>query len=323
MNGKDDVERSMAESLCGDDTCKKRSVQGIEDFESLSVNGKRIAIISAILGCLVTLITVYGICRLSFSSPSPPLTITGGDDSLLPLLSSLSQNSLLTDSVPLNCTVTDCHSLCTSVMLADSVGIRRGGGFLSFCEDTVKDYVNSLQYKLDYDIAVYFIKKVLFSLPIKGDGRDLVVFDIDETLLSNFPYYEVRHYGNAPFNSSEWNQWVLEEKGLPFESIKKVYNGLLEKKWKIALITGRDESQRNATTNNLQKAGFSNWTELYLRSEGELKLPAAQYKSGRRGQLENKGFRIWGNIGDQWSDLEGYSVGNRTFKLPNPFYNVG
>ncbi|KAH9290400.1 hypothetical protein KI387_034517, partial [Taxus chinensis] len=47
---------------------------------------------------------------------------------------------------------------------------------------------------------------------------------------------------------------------------------------------------------------------------------AVVYKSGRRFKIERAGFRIRGNSGDEWSDLTGYSIGDRTFKLPNPIY---
>ena len=49
---------------------------------------------------------------------------------------------------------------------------------------------------------------------------------------------------------------------------------------------------------------------------------ALVYKSNARKKLEKSGYRIVGNIGDQWSDILGTNVGNRTFKLPNPIYYV-
>lgn len=49
---------------------------------------------------------------------------------------------------------------------------------------------------------------------------------------------------------------------------------------------------------------------------------AVIFKSGVRKQIEAEGYRIWGNVGDQWTDLQGESLGNRTFKLPNPMYFV-
>lgn len=49
---------------------------------------------------------------------------------------------------------------------------------------------------------------------------------------------------------------------------------------------------------------------------------AVVYKSSERKNLEESGYRIIGNIGDQWSDLLGTNVGNRTFKLPDPMYYI-
>lgn len=50
---------------------------------------------------------------------------------------------------------------------------------------------------------------------------------------------------------------------------------------------------------------------------------AVVYKSKKRKELEDAGYKIWGNIGDQWSDLLGSNPGDRTFKLPDPMYYIG
>jgi hypothetical protein len=47
------------------------------------------------------------------------------------------------------------------------------------------------------------------------------------------------------------------------------------------------------------------------------------YKSGERQKLVDAGYRIVGNMGDQWSDLIGAPEGDRTFKVPDPMYYVG
>jgi len=38
--------------------------------------------------------------------------------------------------------------------------------------------------------------------------------------------------------------------------------------------------------------------------------------------LEEEGWRIIGNSGDQWSDILGTNTGDRTFKLPDPLYYI-
>lgn len=49
---------------------------------------------------------------------------------------------------------------------------------------------------------------------------------------------------------------------------------------------------------------------------------ATVYKSEKRSEIVADGYRILGNSGDQWSDLLGSSLSNRSFKLPNPMYYI-
>lgn len=51
-------------------------------------------------------------------------------------------------------------------------------------------------------------------------------------------------------------------------------------------------------------------------------LTAMEYKSRERTKLVKAGYRILGNMGDQWSDVIGENVGKRTFKLPNPMFYI-
>ena len=64
------------------------------------------------------------------------------------------------------------------------------------CADYVKDYVLGKGYVADLERvseeASVFASTVDFSA---GDGKDAWVFDIDETLLSNLPYYIDHGFG--------------------------------------------------------------------------------------------------------------------------------
>ena len=62
--------------------------------------------------------------------------------------------------------------------------------------------------------------------------------------------------------------------------------------------------------------------ELGFRPESDTST-AVEYKSKERKKLEEAGYRILGNMGDQWSDLIGTNVGKRTFKVPDPMYYIG
>lgn len=61
---------------------------------------------------------------------------------------------------------------------------------------------------------------------------------------------------------------------------------------------------------------------ISLRGANDRGKTATSYKSGKRLEIEEEGYRIHGNSGDQWSDLLGYPVSSRSFKLPNPMYFI-
>jgi acid phosphatase len=48
---------------------------------------------------------------------------------------------------------------------------------------------------------------------------------------------------------------------------------------------------------------------------------AADFKAPQRGDIEEQGYTIIANVGDQPSDLEG-GFAERIYLLPNPFYRI-
>lgn len=64
------------------------------------------------------------------------------------------------------------------------------------CTQYVKKYVTSTQYDVDSELAMEECTVYLStSCELKKDGRDAWIFDIDDTLLSNVPYYKKHNYG--------------------------------------------------------------------------------------------------------------------------------
>lgn len=57
------------------------------------------------------------------------------------------------------------------------------------CADYVKDYLMGKGYVVDVDRVSEEAKVYACSFEPNGDGKDIWIFDIDETLLSNLPYY--------------------------------------------------------------------------------------------------------------------------------------
>lgn len=145
-----------------------------------------------------------------------------------------------------------------------------------------------------------------------------VVFDVDETVLSNIEQLEGSGYC---FVRKDWNAWV--ESGAPsaMAGIKAVYDYAQAHEIAVVLITGRKASQREATERALRSAGFDGWDALIVRDKSEQEMSASEYKSGRRAKLEREGYTVVLNLGDQHSDLDGGHA-ERTLLMPNPFYFV-
>ncbi|XP_047338309.1 acid phosphatase 1-like [Impatiens glandulifera] len=190
------------------------------------------------------------------------------------------------------------------------------------CIDYVQDYMTGGRYKSDSDAVGAEASSFINTTNFSGDGRDAWVFDIDETLLTNLPYYVDHGFGSEEFDENSFNEWVDLAVAPALPASLKVYNEVKKAGIKIFLLTGRSESQRNETVKNLLFVGYSNWEKLILRGESDLGKPAIVYKSEKRKEIEELGYVIHGNSGDQWSDLMGFSMAVRSFKLPNPMYFI-
>ena len=88
----------------------------------------------------------------------------------------------------------------------------------------------------------------------------------------------------------------------------------------VFFLTGRPERLRAATEANLRAAGYE-WTGLLLKPDNLATRSAAEFTARERKKLQDQGYTIIVNIGDQMSDLDG-GVAERTYKLPNTFYFV-
>ncbi|KAJ4718007.1 acid phosphatase 1-like [Melia azedarach] len=190
------------------------------------------------------------------------------------------------------------------------------------CEGYVGHYMLGQQYRKDSEVVANEAILYAQSLKLAGDGKDIWVFDIDETSLSNLPYYAKHGFGVEPYNSTLFNEWVNKVTAPSLPESLRLYKKLLSLGVKVVFITGRPEDQRKVTTKNLINVGFHTWEKLIHKGSSYSGKTAVVYKSSERKKLEKRGYRIIGNIGDQWSDLLGTNTGNRTFKLPDPLYYI-
>lgn len=168
---------------------------------------------------------------------------------------------------------------------------------------------------LQADRAIAFLKE----RAARGrPGEKLaVVFDIDETALSNWE--EMTGAGFA-YDSKTFNAWVESAKAPAIPQTLRIFKEAERLGFHVIFLTGRAESQRPATEQNLQSQGYDRWEKLILRQAGQESLTALEYKSAERAKLQKDGWRIVLNVGDQWSDLRGRAEAEYSVKYPDPFY---
>jgi acid phosphatase len=146
-----------------------------------------------------------------------------------------------------------------------------------------------------------------------------IVFDIDETILSNWPELSTLGLG---FYQPKEDQWERSEKAEAIPGTVALYKQALEAGLDVFFITGRREGMRQVTEDNLKAQGITKWTKLVLRSDEEAHETALVYKSGERRKIVTEGCTLIMSIGDQWSDLRGEPEAEISVKLPNPFYFI-
>lgn len=106
------------------------------------------------------------------------------------------------------------------------------------------------------------------------------------------------------------------------------------------MITGRSETSRKYTKDNLKDQGFGDvcaqdgagnvhrtqqpcYVALHLRDlDGDQHTLASVYKPERRKQLQDAGYSIVASFGDQFSDSVGPNSATAVYKLPNPVYLI-
>jgi predicted secreted acid phosphatase len=150
----------------------------------------------------------------------------------------------------------------------------------------------------------------------KGPGERLaVVFDLDETLLSNWEEIESLGLG---YSAAVWEAWVADGRAPAIEPVRSVYRTARRLGVEIYFISGRREHQRGGTEKNLRAIDCIVASALILKPD-DAKSTSAAFKTAARAKLAGQGVVIIANLGDQESDLVG-GYAERTFKLPDPFY---
>jgi len=213
--------------------------------------------------------------------------------------------------------------LSTSLIFVSGVSSANEPENLYLAKQAAIFYHDSGEY--DYDLGVvaqraqaYLEKRISENNKLKSKKRLAVAFDIDETSLSNYNHLLALDFGIIP---EIYKETIMEAIDPAIPETLKLYNYAQLNGVAVFFITGRTEDLKVATIKNLNAAGYKDWDGLFFKPDGYQQGSIIPYKISTRKRIEESGYRIVVNIGDQYSDLAG-GYSERSFKLPNPYYYI-
>jgi len=184
-------------------------------------------------------------------------------------------------------------------------------------KQVIRAYVGSGQYQRDIaavtERAQAWLKQ---RVARRAPGERLaIVFDLDETLLSNWGELDADDFGGS---DAAWDAWMGAGKDPAIGPVRDLYRAARQLGVEVIVITSRLEHLRAATERNLREIDCADLAVLRMKPEAA-KDTAAAFKTAARARLVAEGHVVIANIGDQDSDLVG-GYAERSFKLPDPFY---
>jgi len=159
----------------------------------------------------------------------------------------------------------------------------------------------------------------LESVPVTQNSA--IVIDVDETALSNYEYFKTHNWKKGSEN--EFNTWKASYLNPAIKPVLEFYKKIVEKGFTIIFISARGENLYEKTFNNLIDQGYTTFDRIILRTPEEQKqmftsAAFSSFKTKRRQQLADEGYKIVACLGDQWSDLKGGNTGLK-IKIPTCF----
>ena len=181
-----------------------------------------------------------------------------------------------------------------------------------------------------------------------SNAMKAIVLDVDDTTLATWNYELCSNWAFDPVSNG---QFVTDQRFPAVPGMVAMASQAAADGYAIIFLTGRGQAQEAATLGNLTHdgigvdAGYPAPTTLTDGEDGlftkppvgsypayldkpefcaaaiaaNRSCPTIQYKSGVRAHIEDLGYEIVANFGDQFSDLTG-GFADKTFKMPNPNY---
>jgi len=163
--------------------------------------------------------------------------------------------------------------------------------------------------------------KCMKSELAKNPRKPALVLDVDETSLSNL--WKILQEPNLAGTTSVGTEARMTGQEPAIEATLELYREAIANGVAVFFISGRTADQRVMTEQNLKNVGFKGFERLITTEHGTQE--AGAFKTAHRQKINDEGWTIITNMGDQFSDLNGKD-GNPTepcsYKLPNPYYNL-
>jgi predicted secreted acid phosphatase len=179
--------------------------------------------------------------------------------------------------------------------------------------DEIVAYHDSGDWDVDIDRVVRRARRQIIRH--RNDDDPALVLDIDDTSLSTYECLKA-----VDFDRKAGGCGARDD--LPAVSqTRELYKFARRHGVTVFFITGRRAHVRASTRRNLRATGYSGKLHLRLRPNRERPGTHDGWKARTRAAIEDAGYTIVANVGDQRSDLDGGHA-LRRFKLPNPMYVI-
>ncbi len=180
------------------------------------------------------------------------------------------------------------------------------------------DYHESGQYYQDLSAVIkkatcYLQFRLVHNARTRAPKKLAVVFDLDETLLSNF----------AALREHQFDAHILTQPQASSTAIAHslaLFHYARDHGVAVFLISPRPQTQLSAVTEHLHRLGYRDWTALLLAPAATAHQDYRSYVQLRR-QIEANGYDIILNIGTRPLTLRGGQA-DMTLRLPNPYYTA-
>ncbi|MCA9789671.1 MAG: hypothetical protein KC462_07855 [Cyanobacteria bacterium HKST-UBA05] len=151
---------------------------------------------------------------------------------------------------------------------------------------------------------------------IAPDSRKVVVVDLDETLVSNLPFWEKV----GVYDKACWSKWMRSPKvGYYNAPVRELVGWAKAQGFSVMFITGRSANDSAPTLRDLNDI---EWDGTFFRPEGN-DVRSQPFKAHVRQLLRDLGYEIVLNLGDQTSDFDlPIETSQGEFLVPNLIYAI-